>query len=76
MPENIITDSTDPRTYWLKAKLLKTKSDRFDPIKLPDFYTKIYLPDYISINNPIVLFIIYYPPEIIKYIIRIINLNP
>ena len=76
MPENIITDSTDPRTCWPKAKLLKTKSDCFDLIKLPDFYTEIYFPNYISADNPITLFTIYYPPEIIEYIIRITNLNP
>jgi hypothetical protein len=76
MPENIITDSTDPGTCWPKAKLLKTKSDRFDPIKLSDFYTEIHLPDYVSADDPIALFTIYYPPEIIEYIVRITNLNP
>jgi hypothetical protein len=45
-------------------------------MKLPDFYTKIHLPDYVSADNPIALFIMYYPPEIIKYIVRITNLNP
>jgi hypothetical protein len=45
-------------------------------MKLPDFYTKIHLPNYVSTDNPIALFIIYYSLEIIEYIIRIINLNP
>jgi hypothetical protein len=76
MPENIITDSTNPRTCRPKTKLLKTKSDRFDPMKLLDFYTEIYFPDHVSADNPIALFTIYYPPEIIKYIIQITNLNP
>jgi hypothetical protein len=76
MPEDTIADSTDPGTRWPKAKPLETKSDRFDPMKLPDFHTEIHLPDHVSADNPIALFTMYYPPEIIEYIVRITNLNP
>jgi hypothetical protein len=58
MPEDIVVDSTDPGTCWPKALLLKTKSDHFEPIKLPDFVTEIYLPDHVSPNDPIIFFTI------------------
>jgi hypothetical protein len=76
MPEDIITDPTDPGTRRPKAQPLKTKSNNFKPIKLLEFYTEIYFPAYISSDDPITLFIIYYSLEIIEYIIEITNLNP
>jgi hypothetical protein len=75
MPEDTITDTTDPGTRWPKALALKTKSDHFEPIKLPDFEPEIYLPDHMSPDNPIIIFILYYTPEIIEQIIKSTNLN-
>jgi hypothetical protein len=75
MPENTITDTTDPGTRWPKALALKTKSDHFEPIKLPDFEPEIHLPDHMSPDNPIIIFILYYTPEIIEQIIKSTNLN-
>jgi hypothetical protein len=45
-------------------------------MKLLDFSTEIYLLYYISPEDLITLFNMYYPPEIIEYIIQITNLNP
>jgi hypothetical protein len=45
-------------------------------MKLLDFSPEIYLLDHVSLEDLISLFIIYYPPAIIKYIIQITNLNP
>jgi hypothetical protein len=36
----------------------------------------IHLLEYVSPDNPITLFTLYYPPEIIEYIVEITNLNP
>jgi hypothetical protein len=66
MPKDTITDMINPGTYWPKALVLKTKSDYFEPMKLPDFEPKIYLPDHMSPDNPIIIFILYYTPEIIE----------
>jgi hypothetical protein len=44
-------------------------------MNLPDFNSEIRLPEYMSPDDLIILFIIYYPPEIIKYIIEMTNLN-
>jgi hypothetical protein len=45
-------------------------------MKLLDFSLEIYLLDYVFPEDPISLFIMYYPPAIIEYIIQITNLNP
>jgi hypothetical protein len=45
-------------------------------MKLPEFYTEIYLPVHVSPDDLIILFTMYYSPEIIKYIVEITNLNP
>jgi hypothetical protein len=45
-------------------------------MKLVDYDPAIHLLEYVSPDDPIILFILYYPPEIIEYIIEITNLNP
>jgi hypothetical protein len=45
-------------------------------MKLLDFSPEIYLLDYVFPEDLISLFIIYYPPVIIEYIVQITNLNP
>jgi hypothetical protein len=75
MPEDTITNTTDPGTYWPKTLVLKTKNDYFEPMKLFDFEPEIYLPDHVSPDNPITIFTLYYTPEIIKQIIKSMNLN-
>lgn len=75
MPKDIIIDTTDPRTRQPKAAFLKTKKNHFEPMKLPNFETDIHLPNYISLDNPIIFFILYYIPEIIKEMILVTNLN-
>jgi hypothetical protein len=75
MPEDTITNTTNPRTYRPKILVLKTKSDHFEPIKLPDFEPEIHLLDHVSPDDPITIFILYYTPEIIEQIIKNINLN-
>jgi Transposase IS4 len=75
MPEDTIANTTDPGTYWPKAPALKTKSDHFEPMKLPDFEPEIHLPDHMSPDDPIIIFTLYYTPEIIEQIIESTNLN-
>jgi hypothetical protein len=75
MPEDTITNTTNPGTYRPKALALKTKSDHFEPMKLPDFEPEIYLPDHVSPDDPITIFTLYYTPEIIEQIIESTNLN-
>jgi hypothetical protein len=75
MPEDIIANTTDPGTRRPKTLVLKTKNDHFEPIKLPDFKPEIYFPDYMSPDNPITIFTLYYTPEIIEQIIENTNLN-
>jgi hypothetical protein len=76
MPEVTEADPTDPRTRRPKAQPLTAKGDHFEPMKLLDFSPEIYLLDYVSPEDPISLFIMYYPPAIIEYIVQITNLNP
>jgi hypothetical protein len=76
MPENTKADSTDPGTRRPNTKLLKTKRNHFEPIKLVDCDPAIHLLEYVFPDDPIILFILYYSPEIIKYIVKITNLNP
>jgi hypothetical protein len=44
-------------------------------MNLPDFSTEIRLPEYMSPDGPIILFIMYYLLEIIEYIVEMTNLN-
>jgi hypothetical protein len=66
IPEDIIADTTDPGTCWPKALVLKTKSDHFEPMKLPDFEPEIHFLDHVSPDDPITIFTLYYTPEIIE----------
>jgi hypothetical protein len=66
MPEDTIANTTDPGTCRPKVLALKTKSDHFEPMKLPDFEPKIHLLDHMSPDDPIIIFILYYTPEIIE----------
>jgi hypothetical protein len=54
---------------------LKTKSNYFESMKLLKFVTEIHFPNHIFANNSIIIFILYYTPEIIEQIIQVINLN-
>jgi hypothetical protein len=45
-------------------------------MKLVDCNPAIHLLEHVSPDDPITLFTLYYPPEIIEYIIEITNLNP
>jgi hypothetical protein len=76
MPEDTKTDPTDPGTRRPNILLLKTKGKHFEPIQLADTSPEINLPEHTSPDDPIILFTLYYPPEIIEHIVQIINLNP
>jgi hypothetical protein len=75
MLEDIIIDIINSRICRPKIIFLKTKRNYFKSMKLFNFEMDIYFPDYISPNDLIILFILYYILEIIKEIILIINLN-
>jgi hypothetical protein len=73
MPEKIIFDPTDKGTLRPNAKLLRKKGDTFYPMKLPDFTWEITLLEDISPDDPIILFIVYYTPEIMHLIVEKTN---
>jgi hypothetical protein len=73
MPEDTIFDSTDKGTLRPHAKPLQTKGDTFYPINLPDFGWEITLPEDVSADDPITLFTMYYPPEIMDLIVEKTN---
>ena len=73
MPEDTVFDSTNKGTLRPNAKPLWTKGDAFYPIKLPDFGWEITLPEEVSIDDPITLFTMYYPPKIMDLIIKKTN---
>jgi hypothetical protein len=55
------------------CKATAKKGDAFYLIKLPDFGWDITLPENVSPDDPIILFIIYYTPEIIEIIVQNTN---
>jgi hypothetical protein len=73
MLEDTVFDSTDKGTLRLNAKPLWTKGDAFYLMKLPDFGWEIILSEYVSSNDLITLFIMYYMPEIINLIVEKMN---
>jgi hypothetical protein len=73
MPEDIITNPTDQGILRPNAPPLRTKGEAFIPINLPDFGFQITLLEDASPNNPITLFTIYYPLEIIDIIVKYTN---
>ena len=73
MPEDTVFDPMDKGTLRPNAKPLRAKGDAFYPMKLPDFGWEITLPEEVSIDDPITLFIIYYPPKIMDMITKRMN---
>ena len=73
MPEETIFDPTDKGTLRPNAKPLRKKGDAFFPMNLPDFSWEITLPEEVSIDDPITLFTMYYPPKIIDLIVEKTN---
>jgi hypothetical protein len=73
MPEKTIFDPTDKGTLRHNAKPLCKKGDAFYLMKLPDFTWEITLPEDISPDDPIILFIMYYMPEIMDLIVEKTN---
>jgi hypothetical protein len=57
---------TNPRICRPKITSLKTKNNYFKPMKLLEFVTEICFFNHISANDFIIIFILYYIPEIIK----------
>jgi len=73
MSKDTVFDSTDRGTLRPNLKPLHKKGNAFNPIELPHFDPQITLPDYISSDNPIALFTLYYTPEIIELIVQKTN---
>jgi hypothetical protein len=73
MPEDIVFGPTDKGTLRPNMKLLQKKRNVFKPIKLPDFGWDITLLENMSPDNLIILFTLYYIPEIIDLIIEKTN---
>ena len=73
MPEDTVFDSTDKGTLRPNAKPLRKKGDVFTPMQLPNWGWEITLPENVSPDDPITLFIMYYTPEIIELIVEKTN---
>jgi hypothetical protein len=73
MPEDIVFDPTDRGTLRPNTKPLQKKRDAFKPMELPDFGWDITLPENASSDDPIILFNLYYTPEIIDLIVEKTN---
>jgi hypothetical protein len=73
MPEDIVFDPTDRGALRPNMKLLRKKRDSFKPIELPDFGWDIILLENVSPGNLIILFTLYYTPEIIDLIVEKTN---
>jgi hypothetical protein len=61
IPENTKKDTTDTGTLRPNIKPLKNLGKQFIPIEIPNFDAKIMLPKEVSVNDPITLFLLYYP---------------
>jgi hypothetical protein len=73
MLENIEFDLIDQGTLCPNTFLLKKKRDYFDYFEIKDFELEIIFFKYISLNNFIILFILYYNLEIISIIVSSTN---
>jgi hypothetical protein len=73
MPEDIVFDPTDKGTLRPNTTLLQKKGDAFKPMELPDFDWDITLPENVSLDDSITLFILYYTLEIIDLIVEKTN---
>jgi hypothetical protein len=73
MPELTVFDLTDKGTLRPDKAPLESKGDEFVPMKLPYFNLEINLPENTSPDDPIILFSIYYMPEIMDMIIKNTN---
>ena len=73
MPEGTKFDTTDSGTLRPNAEPIAGIGDAFIPMKLPQFYPEITLPDTASQDDPISLFDLYYPPNIIDQLVERTN---
>jgi hypothetical protein len=69
MRENIENDLINSVTKRPNLPLFKKSGSYFILIELDDFGYEITLPDYVSPNNPISLFTLYYTPELVEKIV-------
>lgn len=73
MPENTRADTTDSGTRRPDAPEISGQGTKFIPMKIPRRYFKIHLPEGVSPNDPISIFLLYYPPKIIDIIVQRTN---
>ncbi len=73
MPKDTIFNSTNKGTLRPNKDPLQTKGEAFKPMQLPNWGWEIMLPENVSPDNPIMLFILYYTPEIIELIVKKTN---
>lgn len=73
MAEGTQYDPTDTGTLRPNATPLEKKGTRFEPMECPDFDMEIQLPPHACASDPITLFTLYFPPEIIQSIVQCTN---
>jgi hypothetical protein len=73
MLENIEFDPTDQGTFCPKIRPLIKKKDSFEPIEILDFEFNICFLECISPDDLIIIFSLYYTPEIISTIVSSTN---
>ena len=73
MAEGTKFDTTDQGTLRPNAEPILSVGDAFIPMKLPHFFPEITLPYTASPDDPITLFDLYYPPDIIEKLVQRTN---
>jgi hypothetical protein len=69
MPGGTRFDTTDEGTLRPNAKPLEKAGNEFKPMKLEEKYFEINIPEHAYPNDPITLWGLYYPLEIIDIIV-------
>lgn len=73
MPENTKKDTTDDGTLRPDLPPIRVPGDNYNPMLIPDFDLQISLPNGVNVNHPLSLFLLYYPPEIVKHLVDCTN---
>jgi len=73
MPEDTILDPTNKGTLRPEGKALQKKGDVFYSMNLPNFNSKIHLPEHVNPNEPISLFAMYYTLKIMDLMVEKTN---
>ena len=72
-PKRTCEDSTDTGTLRPNKALISTENNHFEPMDCPYFHQTIELPDSVDPTYLINLFLLYYTPDIVAWIVECTN---